>query len=470
MSTSPFRSGLDDEALAVRKREVAGRHAGAGRGARRECHRLTAARDARHQVRQRRRDEERAECDAEAGEAGERESRAADERAGQVAHLRRDGAHDADLAPEVSGHGESVDGPGDGSRRHRHRREGEQRERHGDAGRDPPHEADGDGGGDAAGEHRPSGGALREPSRALGADEIRNRNDAERKSRARGREAVLPGEERAAVDERARPCRIRHQLTDGPATPLWQPEKPAQRRPFAAERGVRGARGDGQQRDERGGQRQREEREAPVHLRDEADEWHPGDPGSGRTGQSPGHDAGALLGSAPRGHPGDPCREQRRDPGPHRYLGDREQRERRRGRACDGAEGKERASHAEERAGRVADEGASGEERDDSCERRGDDPKLPGRGDRDPEIVGHVAQDRRQHEHARLAREEREEEDERRRRAHAEPARSRGRRRHEDRDRFGHARSIRDAGRQRDAAGTSRACGKPNRADYTRRP
>ena len=295
---------------------------------------------------------------------------------------------------------------------HRHRCEGEQRECDADAGRDAPHEADGDGSGDTAGQHRPSGGALREASRALRADEIRNRNDAERKSRAGGREAVLPGEERAAVDERARPCGIRHQLADGPATPLRQPEEPAQRRPFAAERGVRRARGDGQQRDERGGQRQREEREAPVHLRDDADERHPGDPGGRRAGQSPSHDAGALLRSAPRRHPGDPCREQRRDPGPHRYLGDREQRERGCRRAGDGAEGEEHASHGEERAGRESDESASGEERDDRSERRGDDPELPGRGDRDPEVVGHVAQDRREHEHARLAREEREEEDE----------------------------------------------------------
>jgi len=131
---------------------------------------------------------------------------------------------------------------------------------------------------------------------------------------------------------------------------------------------------------------------------------------------------------------------------------------------------KEKDDYAQERAGRESDEGASGEERDDRSERRGDDPELPGRGDRDPEVVGHVAQDRREHEHARLAREEREEEDERWRRAHPEPARSRGRRRQQDRDRFGHARTFVTPGGLCDAAGTSPAGGKPNRADYTRRP
>ncbi len=57
-----------------------------------------------------------------------------------------------------------------------------------------------------------------------------------------------------------------------------------------------------------------------------------------------------------------------------------------------------------------------GDERGDDRERRGEDPQLPRRGDRDPEVVGDVAQDRREDEHAGLARDEREEEHERRRR------------------------------------------------------
>ena len=201
-----------------------------------------------------------------------------------------------------------------------------------------------------------------------------------------------------------------------------------------------------------------------MHLRDDADQRHPDDPGGGRPGRARATTRVRCSGALQAAIAAIPAASSVEIPA---HIGTWATASS----ANDGAaalatEPRARSALPTPRSarGEKRTRSASGEERDDRRERRGDDPELTGRCDRDPEVVGHVAQDRRQHEHARLAREEREEEDERRRRAHAEPARSRGRGRHQDRDRFGHARSIRDADRQRDAAGTSRACGKPNRA------
>ena len=335
----------------------------------------------------------------------------AEERAGQVANLRRDGA-DADLARSF-GHGESRP-----CRRrscgHRHRCEGEQRD--GRRRRAMPHTRPRAGSGVSPA--RPGRSLFSVRARGASADDG-NRNDAERKSRAGGRETVLPGEERAAVDERARPCGIRHQLADGPATPLRQPEEPAQRRPFAAERGVRRARGDGQQRDERGAAAARGTR-APVHSATTPMSGIPAIQAAGGPAR-----ARATTRVRSSGAPTPPSRRSLpRAVAIPAHIGTwATASSANEGAAALATEPRasEHASHGEERAGRESDESASGEERDDrSASGAATIRSCSGRGDRDPEVVGHVAQDRARARARRLAREEREEEDEGWRRAHAE--------------------------------------------------
>ena len=65
---------------------------------------------------------------------------------------------------------------------------------------------------------------------------------------------------------------------------------------------------------------------------------------------------------------------------------------------------------ADQRARRVTAERTARRDGDDGGERRREDPQLPRLCDRDVELGRDVGEDRRHHEHTRLAREEREEE------------------------------------------------------------
>ncbi len=186
--------------------------------------------------------------------------------------------------------------------------------------------------------------------------------------------------------------------------------------PAALDRNVPGPGGDRDPGEQRRRQRQREKREPPVDLRHDTDDRHPDDPGRGRTGERVRDDPRALPRLTPRRGGGDARGEQGRDPDPHRNLRERQHRERRRRGARERADRQQSARDAQQRSRREPNEQSSGDERRDHGQRRREDPQLPRRSDGDPEVGRDVAQDRRQDEHAGLARDEREKERERRRR------------------------------------------------------
>jgi hypothetical protein len=101
--------------------------------------------------------------------------------------------------------------------------------------------------------------------------------------------------------------------------------------------------------------------------------------------------------------------QQRGDRNPEQRLRQREHDEvrrrcarQRRQRETDGAEAEDAAERQAPREGAEGDRGQPG------CEAR-DGAELPGRGRRDVEVVGHARQHGRQHDHARLGREQAEE-------------------------------------------------------------
>ena len=166
----------------MRYTERARVHRGAPRHGRRRPRRCASLGPLCETVRgvgQRRGEEQPAERDAQKREAADGEGRSTEESADQVPQLRGDGPDGADLAPEIAGHGEPVDGAGDSSRGDHGCAGGEHDERERDRGRVCPGEQDGDGCPEAVGEHRPPGALRPHASRLTVADEVRDRDGRE---------------------------------------------------------------------------------------------------------------------------------------------------------------------------------------------------------------------------------------------------------------------------------------------------
>ena len=190
------------------------------------------------------------------------------------------------------------------------------------------------------------------------------------------------------------PTRSWRQLADGPAARITAAEDACERDAGTVYRPIRRPGCGCHASEDRRREGKRKEGQTPVDFRDSSDDGHADDPGGRRPGEGVGDEPRAVLRLAPRRSRCDARCDEHRDARPHRYLRKAEELERRGERTRERPECEENGPSQQKRPRREPSERATGRERNDGCERRGDEAKLPGTGDGDVELFGNVRQNR----------------------------------------------------------------------------